>query len=105
MLFQNRRTGIAVGSTLLKAVIFLHGLVIEILAVYDKENLINKIELRSQSCSLEAGQGLTTAGSMPDKTASGYVAVFLVVMRNLYAVQDTFRCRNLIRTHNHQHLF
>ena len=26
-------------------------------------------------------------------------------MRNLNAVQNAFRCRNLIRTHDHQHLF
>ena len=42
---------------------------------------------------------------MPDKTASGYVAVFLIVVRNLNAVQNTLRCCNLIRTHDHQHLF
>ena len=42
---QNRRRGIAVSSTFLKSVIFLHGLIVQILTVNNKEHFINKRKL------------------------------------------------------------
>ena len=38
---QNHGTGVAVGSAFLKTVVFLHGLVVQILTVYHKEDLID----------------------------------------------------------------
>ena len=38
---QDYGAGIAVGSTFLEAVVFLHGLVVQILTIYHKEDLID----------------------------------------------------------------
>ena len=38
---QDHGAGVAVGSAFLEAVVFLHGLVVQILTVYHKEDLID----------------------------------------------------------------
>ena len=39
---------------------------------------------------------------MPDITATGYCAVFLIIISNFYAVQDPLCRRDLIWPHDHQ---
>ena len=51
--FQDRRGGVAVCSSFFKAVIFFHGLVIQIFSVNNEKDLINVFELRSQPCCFE----------------------------------------------------
>lgn len=41
---------------------------------------------------------------MPDVAAALNAAVFLVVVGNFDTVENTLGCRNLIRSHNHQHI-
>lgn len=60
---QDHRTGIAVGRTFLKAVVFLHGLVVQILAVHHEENLVDIGKLRCLPGRLEGRQGLSGACS------------------------------------------
>ena len=40
-----------------EALILLHGLVIEVFPVDHEEDFINKVQFRSQTCGLKAGQG------------------------------------------------
>ena len=42
---------------------------------------------------------------MPDIAATSYGTVFPIIVSNLDSVQDPLRCRDLIRPHDHQHLF
>ena len=42
---------------------------------------------------------------MPDISAAGNSSIFLIVVGNLNTIQNTFRSCNLIRTHDHQHIF
>ena len=50
---QNSSGGVAVSRSFFKAVVFFHGLVVQVLTVNNKENLINEGELRSQPCCFE----------------------------------------------------
>ena len=50
---QDRRGGVAVCGSFLKAVIFLHGLVIQILTVNNEEHLIDEIQIRCNPCRLK----------------------------------------------------
>ena len=49
LFFQYCHAGIAVGSTFLKSVVFLHGLVVQVLAVYHKQYLIDTFHLAGQT--------------------------------------------------------
>ena len=42
-----------------EALILLHGLVIEVFPVDHEEDFINKVQFRSQTCGLKAGQGFS----------------------------------------------
>ena len=86
LLFQNACGGVAVGRPFFKAIVFLHGLVIEILAVYHKEHLFDIGKLGGQPGRLEGGQGFAGAGGMPNIAAPGDAAVFLVVVGDFDAV-------------------
>ena len=101
---QDHSAGIAVGSTLLEAVIFLHGLVIQIFAVYYKENLIDIGKLRGLPGCLKGCQGLAGAGRVPDIPAASHGAVFLIIVGDFDPVHDPLGRRDLIRPHDHQHV-
>ena len=101
---QDCRRGVAVRRTLFKAVILFHGLIVEVFAVNHEQHLVDIRQLRSQSCRLERGQRFTGAGCMPDVAAALNAAVFLVVVGNFDTVENTLGCRNLVRSHNHQHI-
>ena len=55
---QDVGAGVAVGGAFLKAVVLLHRLVVQVLAVDDKHHLVDEVELRGQPCRLEGGQRL-----------------------------------------------
>ena len=102
--FQDHRAGIAVGGPFLETVIFLHGLVIQILAIYHKEDLIDIRKLRSLTSGLEGRQCLAGAGRVPDISAAGYSAIFLIIIGDLDPVHDPLSRRDLIRPHDHEHV-
>ena len=103
--FQNRGAGVGVCCALLEAVIFLHGLVVQVLAVYHKQHLVDVGQLRCQPCRFERSQRLAGAGGVPDVAAAFDAAILFVVVGDLDAVQNPLRCRDLVWTHHHQHLF
>ena len=42
---------------------------------------------------------------MPDVSATCHAAVFFIVVGNLNTIQDALGCRDLVRAHNHKHIF
>ena len=104
LLFQNHSGCIAVRRPLFKTVIFLHGLVVQILTVYHKQHLINIWQLGSKPRCLKRSQGLAGTCGVPDITAAFHAAIFFIIVGNLNPVKDTLRSCDLIRTHDHQHI-
>ena len=102
---QHSGGGIAVCSTLLKAVVFLHSLVVQILTVDHKQHLVDVIQLGCQLCGLKGGQSLAAAGGVPNIAATGNTAKLFIVVGNLDSVNDPLRCNNLIGAHNQQQFF
>ena len=101
---EDLRGGVAVGSPLLKAVILLHGLVVQILAVHDKKHLVDKGKLGGNPGRFEGGQGLARAGGVPDIAAGGNAPVLAVIVGNLDAVDDPLGGRDLIRAHDEEQI-
>ena len=102
LLFQNGGGGVAVGCPLFKAVVLLHGLVVQIFSVHHEEHLVDVRELRGQLGSLEGGQGFAAAGGMPDVAAGLNGSAFFVVGGHLDPVQDALGGCDLIGPHDHQ---
>ena len=102
---QDCRRGVAVGRTFFKSVVFLHRLIVQILAVHDKKHLVDVIQFRGKLRRLERGQRLAAAGGVPDVPAARYSAVFLVVIGDLNAVQNALGGDDLIWPHHQQHIF
>ena len=103
--FQNRGAGVGVCRSLLEAVILFHSLVVQVLAVYHKQHLVDIGQLRCQPCRFEGGQRLAGASGVPDVAAALDGAILFVVVGDLDAVQYPLGCRDLIWAHHHQHLF
>ena len=103
--FQNRGAGVGVCCALLEAVILLHSLVVQVLAVYHKQHLVDVGQLRCQPRRLEGGQRLAGASGVPDVAAALDAAILFVVVGDLDTVQYPLGCRDLIWAHHHQHLF
>ena len=103
--FQNRGAGVGVCRSLLEAVILFHSLVVQILAVYHKQHLVDVGQLRCQPRRFEGGQRLAGASGVPDVAATLDGAILFVVVGDLDAVQYPLGCRDLIWAHHHQHLF
>ena len=103
--FQNRGAGVGICRSLLEAVILFHSLVVQVLAVYHKQHLVDVGQLRCQPCCLEGGQRLAGASGVPDVAATLDGAILFVVVGDLDAVQYPLGCCDLIWAHHHQHLF
>ena len=103
--FQNRGAGVGVCRSLLEAVILFHSLVVQILAVYHKQHLVDVGQLRCQPCRFEGSQRLAGASGVPDVAAALDSAILFVVVGDLDAVQYPLGCCDLIWAHHHQHLF
>ena len=103
--FQNRGAGVGVCRSLLEAVILFHSLVVQILAVYHKQHLVDVGQLRCQPCRFEGGQRLAGTSGVPDVATALNAAILFVVVGDLDAVQYPLGCRDLIWAHHHQHLF
>ena len=102
---QNRRRGVAVGSSLFKAVIFLHRLIVQILAVHNEKHFVDVVQLGSKLRRLERGQCFAATGGVPDVPAACYGAVFLIIVGDLNAVQNALGGDDLIWPHHQQHIF
>ena len=103
--FQDRGAGVGVCCAILEAVILFHSLVVQILAVYHKQHLVDVGQLRCQPCRFEGGQRLAGASGVPDVATALDSAILFVVVGDLDAVQYPLGCRDLIWAHHHQHLF
>ena len=87
----------------LEVVVFEHGLVVEVLAVHDEENLVNEPGFCQAACGFEAGEGLATAGGVPDVAAGFLGAEALgVVVGDFDALDDFLGCRDLVGAHDEQ---
>lgn len=96
--------GVAVGGAFLEAVVFLHGLVVQVFAVHHKENLVYVGQLTGQTGGFEGGQGLAAAGGVPDVAAAIPGAEGLVVVGNGDAVEDALCGGDLVGPHDHEHI-
>ena len=103
--FQNRGAGVGVCCALLEAVILFHSLVVQVLAVYHKQHLIDVGQLRCQPCRLEGGQRLAGASGVPDVASTLDAPILFIVVGDLDTVQNPLSCCDLVRSHHHQHLF
>lgn len=103
--FQYRGAGVGVCRSLLEAVIFLHGLIVQVLAVYHKQHLVDVGQLRCQPCRFEGSQRLAGACGVPNVAAALDAAILFVVVGDLDAVQYPLSRRDLVWAHHHQHLF
>ena len=104
LLFQNCGGGIAVCRPFFKAIIFLHGLVVQILTVYHEQYFVNIWQLGSKPCGLKRSQRLAGTCGVPDITAAFHATIFFIIVGNLNPVKDTLRSCDLIRAHDHQHI-
>ena len=102
---EHCRRCIAVRRALLEAVVLLHRLVVEILAVDHEEHLLDLRHRRGELRRLERGQRLARARRVPDIAAALDAPPRLVVRRNLDPGENPLRRRDLIRAHDHQHFF
>ena len=84
--FENSGRGVAVGRAFLEAVIFLHGLVIQILAVYHKQHLVDITQLGSKLRCFEGSQRFAAARGVPDIAAACNRAELFIVVGNFNAV-------------------
>jgi len=95
--------GVAVGGALLEAVVLLHRLVVEVLAIDHEEHLVDVVEARGKLGGLERGECLARACGVPDVAACLHRAVLAGVVRHLDAVEHTFGGGYLIGAHGHEH--
>ena len=105
LFFEDCRAGVGVCRTLFKTVVFLHGLIVEVFAVHDKQDLVDIGQCRGKPRGLEGGQRFAASCGVPDVTAARDAAVFLIIVCNFNAVENPLGCRNLIRTHDEKQIF
>ena len=93
---QNGGAGVTVRRALFKAVVFLHRLIIQVLAVYDERHLVDIRKLRRELCGLERRERLASSRRVPDVAARLDAAVLLVGCGDFDAIENSLRCRDLI---------
>ena len=104
LFFEDRRAGVGVCRALFKTVVFLHGLIVEVFAVHNKQNLVDIGQCRGETCGLEGGQRFAAPRGVPDVAAARDAAVFLIIVCNFDAVENPLGCRNLIRAHDEKQI-
>ena len=102
---QHRSAAVAVGRALLEPVVFLDGLVVQVLAVHHKQHLVNAGQGRGKLRCLEGSQGFAAACRVPDVAAGLQGAGFLIVGGYFDPVQDPLGGYNLIGPHHQQKIF
>ena len=104
LLFQDRRADVGVCRALFKTVVFLHGLIVEVFAVHDKQNLVDIGQCRGKPRGFEGGQRFAASRGVPDVTAARDAAELLIIVCNFDAVENPLGCRNLIRAHDEKQI-
>ena len=85
-----------------EGVIFADGLMVEVLAVNDEENLVDPLHACSELCGLEGREGLSGAGGVPDVSAGGDGARLFVHAGGFDALEDRFGCGDLVGAHHQE---
>ena len=85
-----------------EGVIFADGLMVEVLAVDDEEDLVDPLHACSELCGLEGGEGLSRAGGVPDVSAGGDGARLVVHAGGLDALEDRFGRGDLVGAHHEE---
>ena len=87
----------------LEVVVFEHGLVVEVFAVHDEDDLVDESGFCQAACGFEAGEGFAAAGGVPDVAAGFFGAEeFGVVVGDFDSLNDFFGCRDLVGAHDEQ---
>ena len=64
----------AVHAVRREALVFLHRLEIQILAIHDEEHLIDEFQFSRQTCCFETGESLARSSGVPDVAAALWIA-------------------------------
>ena len=99
---QHGSIGVAVSRALFEAVVLLHGLVVEILAIHHEDDLVDLFHAAGQPCRLKRREGFAGSGGVPDVTPTVHAAVPLVVGGEPDALYDGLRRRYLVGAHDEQ---
>ena len=102
LFLKHRCGGIRIGGSLLEPFILPHGLIIQVLAINDKQHLVDVRQSTRQLCRFETGQGFSASGSVPDVSTCRYFAQLPLVGRRGNPLQDLFSRHDLIWTHHKQ---
>ena len=102
---QHSGAAVAVGRAFLETVVFLDGLVVQVLAVHHKQHLVNAGQGSGKLRCLEGSQGFAAACRVPDVAAGLQGAGFLIVGGYFDPVQDPLGGYNLIGPHHQQKIF
>ena len=102
---QDSGRSVAVGRTFFKAIIFFHGLIVQVFSINHKQNLVYIRQCRSKLRCLKGGQRFSTSRSVPDISSGIRRSHLLVVGGYLNAVQDALSRCDLIGTHDQQNFF
>ena len=102
VLLEARRAVRAVHAVGRKALVFLHGLVVQILAVHHKKHLVHKVQFGGQTRRLEAGQRFARAGGVPNEAAALQLAPVLGLVAAANLPQNPLGGGNLIGAHHQQ---
>ena len=101
---QSRRTLGASHTLLVKALVLLHRLVVQILAVYHEEDLINEVNLRRQLCRLKARERLARTSCVPDVAPALRLAPELGLVRAPYLPEQSLGGGDLIGAHDQERI-
>ena len=85
-----------------EAVVLLDGLVVQVLAVDDEDDLVDPLHPGGQLGGLEGGEGLARAGGVPDVAAAGHGAGLLVGRRREDPLEDRLGRGDLVGPHDQQ---
>jgi hypothetical protein len=99
---QHRRGRVRVGRAFLEALVFAHGLVVQILAIHHEQHLVDVRQASRQLRRLEAGQRFAAAGGVPDVAARRHRAQLLVIGGGGNALQDALGGHDLVGPHHQQ---
>ena len=102
---QDSGRSVAVGRTFFKAVIFFHGLIVQVFSINHKQNLVHIRKCGSKLRCLEGGQRFSASRGVPYVSSGIRRSHLLVIGGYLNAVQDALSRCNLIGTHDQQNFF
>ena len=83
---EDSSRGVAVGRAFFEAVVLLHGLVIQILAVYYKQHLVDIVQFGGKLRCFEGSQRFAAARGVPDIAAACNRAELFIVVGDLDTV-------------------